>query len=753
MNNFKYHQVTENREIPTVEGEGSATLNRRMALFCFALAGAFLIALLIASTVLAEAPDASMGPKQPQVTGGQFTVNTINDDTISDAYLTLREAILLVNGGTGASGLNRPLNAGEINQISSCIISGGFINNGCGPGFSNTIIFQTGASTTILVLTPLPAITTDGTTIDGSPNTWHLAMASLGSGNGLFIASNHNTIQNLTISKSPSYGLRIDGDYNTISSFWVESAKWDGIVISGSNNTITGTSVGGYTTDTTCGNMQGNGQYGLHLMGGAASNRFEYGSVGCNTNGGVYIESTAGDSNVIGPKVNVGENQYLNHSQGNTGPGIIIDSNSNGVISTTVMNNTVGVRIGGSYNTIGGSVIDTNSGDGIYLHNNAGFNRIGLTGLLGPQLGNAILNNSGWGVNMFGAQVNNTYIAANRIGSKMTNLTSSGNALGGVRVFGGHDNQVGDNNHWFDWNYIVANGGDGILISNGAYDNGVNHNIIGMSSYSNSGNGITVDSGSYNTTIGGTADWLKNNIEKNDGNGIAINGSTTTSNTITGDLTSFNSQNGVLIDGAPHNTITSIYDQDNLKNGILITNTAQFNLVSGGRSEYNGLNGIQLGGVNTYINIISGTIIDNNTVNGIDERDGALSNQWSHLNMGQNGAKGIDLHWVPAITPIIMSVSGNGVITIASGMAIPSIGFPDIAFVEVYASTLSQSGNPEGRSYLGTAAVMPNGVWWLSLPSGAGLCITAFESHGFYGTYSGEFSQNTCRVFMPFAKK
>jgi hypothetical protein len=711
------------------------------------IAAAIILTFCGFTTAYASAP----APNAPQVAGGQFTVNTTNDNTTFDSYLTLREAILLVNGGTGAGGLNRALSTSEQNLAHDCIFNLGRITSGCGPGYANTIVFLSSLSpSSIALLTPLPPITTTGTTIDGSGLGPTIAMGSVAGGGGLVVTSDSNTIKNVNMGNSAAFSLRIDGNNNTVSGVTVYTSKLDNVLINGNNNVLTGTWVGSSAEANAC--VAGsNVKYGIHLQNGASNNVIEYGGVACNTNGGIYVDGSAGNSNVIGPNVLVGVSKYLAHNLSNSGPGVTLDSNWSQVLSTTLMYNTDGIRVGGSFNVIGGSVIRKNSGDGIYLYGFASYNRIGMAGILGPQLGNGIGSNSGWGIDMFGNTVSYNWILDNMIGSKLTNLVSDGNTLGGVRIYAGHDNQLGDNLHLYGWNYIVANSGDGVLITTGAHNNSVNHNLIGQYNYSNSGDGIAIDNGAHDNTIGGLSDWLKNDEEDNAGNGIALYGTATTTNTIAGDLTAYNSQNGVLLDGARINSITNIYDQNNLRNGILITGSALLNMVNGGRSEYNQSNGIELGGA-TYFNVISGTIIGFNTVNGIDERDGASGNQWTKLNMHDDGQKGIDTHLGVPSPVQITSVFANGVITIAHGTASPSTLLVS-TIVEIYVAAPNASGNPEGRTYLVTAPVDTAGNWAQVLPPGSGVCLTAFQTESYFASTSGEFSPETCRSMLPFVTR
>jgi len=81
--------------------------NTRRTGFCIGLAIACCVALAHGTTTQAGAPS----PAKPQTAGCNFIVNSAGDDTTSNSTLTLREALLLVAGGTDATGLNRPLSS------------------------------------------------------------------------------------------------------------------------------------------------------------------------------------------------------------------------------------------------------------------------------------------------------------------------------------------------------------------------------------------------------------------------------------------------------------------------------------------------------------------------------------------------------------------------------------------------------------------------------------------------------------------
>ena len=98
-------------------------------------------------------------------------VNTTTDSNNSDSFISLREALLLVNGGTGGNGLRtglgRALSAGELGQI-----VGGVITT---TGVAANIVFTDlpGLSTITLAggtgnaNESLPPILTSGVVIDG----------------------------------------------------------------------------------------------------------------------------------------------------------------------------------------------------------------------------------------------------------------------------------------------------------------------------------------------------------------------------------------------------------------------------------------------------------------------------------------------------------------------------------------------------------------------------------------------------------
>jgi hypothetical protein len=103
---------------------------------------------------------------QPTRASSAFVVNTQLDFVGDDGYLSLREAILVANGG-GAYSCG--WSTEEMSQMIGCTWDPetNCISGGCGPGIADTIIFNTQIHQ-INLYAGLPALTDNGTWIDGS---------------------------------------------------------------------------------------------------------------------------------------------------------------------------------------------------------------------------------------------------------------------------------------------------------------------------------------------------------------------------------------------------------------------------------------------------------------------------------------------------------------------------------------------------------------------------------------------------------
>lgn len=301
----------------------------------------------------------------PQTTGGTFVVSTYEDDN-SPAYdgLTLREAILIANGGTGADGLDRHINDQEKAQLQGCTFDGAInnwtITGGCGKGFTDTIQFNIPSVHPIKWATTPPAVT-EPTIIDAfSQPGAHANTAKKGD----------NAVRKILLDANNSYGFYLKGGYSTIRGF-----------------EITHFMTGIYVTDVGNNHIEGNFIHGADLS--STGVQLHWGSF--NVVGGV----TPAARNVLSDAnygMRVEQWSSFNQVQGNL---IGTDLSGRHALGNTVMGieltNTTFNLIGGE-TASAGNVIAFNAGQGIRVEyassgNNIRHNSIFSNGTLGVDLG------------------------------------------------------------------------------------------------------------------------------------------------------------------------------------------------------------------------------------------------------------------------------------------------------------------------------------------------------------------------------
>lgn len=424
------------------------------------------------------------------------------------------------------------------------------------PGYG----LRTAGVWTIQPLTPLPDLLDGGALIDGltqtanqgdtNPNGAEIEIygANISSAEALFnVRSNGNTIQGLTIDGAlvgadpqPGIGVNIDlvasGNtvaYNYIgldSTGEIAQPTGVGIVISGAaHDNLVDANV-----------ISGNAWYGIGITGaGTDNNQVRRNYIGLSSWGsnvlpngqaGILVQSGAA-SNVIG-----GQESYRNMISGNTQDGVVLDA----AAGTQVTFNYVGVGLDGTGDMgNGGNGVSVAGGSqGNFVNNNviAGNNRHGVwidgSGTTGNYVsgnvigadasattgivngwhgvaiydgasGNAVLGNlvasSGWsGVAIIGSNSNTVH--GNSIGTNAAGAAGLGNGYHGV-VTNGIDNII-------EFNTIAYNGlstaSNGVQIGDPtALDNRVTRNSI----YANGNKGIALVNGGNNNmatpTIGG----------------------------------------------------------------------------------------------------------------------------------------------------------------------------------------------------------------------------------------------------------
>jgi hypothetical protein len=265
---------------------------------------------------------------------GVFTVNGTADGTAKDGILTLREALLLANGGTGPSGLGRPLSLGEKAQTYGCTFIGGgndwSIFDGCGVGVRDRIEFGLQACPCLLLPTAALPPTTEPLVIDG-------------------FSQKGSAANTADVGSNAVYGIVLDG-LNA-------GAGANGLTVTGGNTFIEGLAIVGFGGDgialTTNGDDVLSGNL-ITLSGGD----------------GVSVGSPA---NEIGLDYVAGRNVInLNGANGvRIGVGMVANRIANNLIGTgadgagDAGNALAGVSVGGTNNLLANNVIAHNIGDGI----------------------------------------------------------------------------------------------------------------------------------------------------------------------------------------------------------------------------------------------------------------------------------------------------------------------------------------------------------------------------------------------------
>lgn len=285
-----------------------------------------------------------------------------------------------------------------------------FAANSC--PHSNTIAFDVAGCEgvcTILPDGPLPALTDDGTTIDGTTQTIHRGDSNL-TGPEIEVDGTKAGIV---------AGFRIESANNVIKGLVINRFVAQGILLSGSGafgNVFSGNYVG---TDAAGASDLGNGREGVRIAGGARDN--------------VIGGTTSGERNVIS-------------GNGLSGVGI------SGAHDNLVIGNYIGTDASGA-------VALANGRSGVLISSGAQGNVVGGTA---SGEGNVISGNSSKGVYIYASGTTSNTVSGNYIGADATGAAALGNRQGGVYIGepigGAQANTIGPDN------VIAHNGGSGILV-------------------------------------------------------------------------------------------------------------------------------------------------------------------------------------------------------------------------------------------------------------------------------------------------
>jgi hypothetical protein len=503
------------------------------------LVASLVLSTLAASVMVAEA----QGPKPgilraPSTVGGTFTVNGSGDLNSANGLLSLREAILLANGGTGGDGTNtglgRALTDGEKAQLSGCTTIGTTdnwtITGGCGAAITDTIVFDLSVGVTItLGTTSIPVINdTAPTIIDGTGISPTIdASGVTGSHNGLHISSSNNVIDRIGIAYASLSDFYVAGDNTTLSNIWAWNAGTNGIYLATANNSFIDSAViGVHEPDVANCTGNGNAADGVFVNGGA-SNTVTNSVINCNSGNGITIDN--GASGTIMPDNFIGtERGGVPLNLGNGGNGILIQNGSHNNTVGSLSNSYAdhfqiyynaldGVVISGTNtttNTVFAGDIYYNGVNGIRIANGAHNNIIGNTSGFETAVG----YNSQNGALVSGGAHDNiilgaTYIFLNtRNGIELAGSGTTGNVISGTlnlsSVFsntldGINERNSADHNQWTRLS-VFGNGGLGIDKNAGTDDaNNITPPFPVITSIIVNGSTITV-TGTATPSTGGT---------------------------------------------------------------------------------------------------------------------------------------------------------------------------------------------------------------------------------------------------------
>ena len=711
-------------------------------------------------------------PEAP-ASGGTITVNSAGDTATPGTTLTLREALLIARGGTGAAkGLGRALTTGEKGQLIGCTIDGSnFIIGGCGAGFSDTIYFNLSLAATIMPGTPLPLIDDSApTVIDGVGVFPIINASSVGPlHNGLFVASDGNTVQNLEVNAAPNDDFHVDGKNNLLHNVWALSAGRYGAYLGASNNEVDASLVG-VNNGPTC---FGNSSAGIYIEAAATGNIVQNRAISCNGTGVIVGNLGGAGSNTIGPNNVIGTDSSAAIDVGNGGNGLFIDSDSNVVFSNTIaFNHGSGIDIARGMNSLTGNTVISNTGSGLLLHGVAHSNYIGCSApFCFPVGGNRFSANLRYGIELTGTAVAVNYAAGNLIGTTASGFAAQGNVLGGLLVDGAHDNFVGTANAGL--NNISGNFGNGVTLDHGANNTTLSNNCIGERCTSNGfgpmpngGRGVVIQGGAHDNTVGQSNNpSYVNEIYGNHLLGILIDGSGATLNTISRNRIHQNLLDGIHLSNGANNTLigqtdyadfNSVYDN---RSGLVLTSGAHDNHIGFNAFDMNVRHGVILSGTGTTGNVISLTMIFNNLLDGINEGAAADNNVWTHISTYNNSGLGIDKNalddannTISSPFPVITAVSFSGSHVTITGTASAFNPIFDTVNVELYKVAPDPSGFGEGKTFVVSTTAFGSGQWSVTVVAASAGCYTAFQTQvdtSLGVSRSSEFGPNSCRVFLP----
>ncbi len=546
------------------------------------------------------------------------------------------------------------------------------------------------------------------------------------------------------------YGVYfLGGSNNTLSGSVVSANSGNGVQINDSSGDVLtgdfiGTDVSGMRQVDAFGNPLGNSYDGVAIFGGSTYNSITDSVIGNNgraDGAGVELNETGTDYNTIAGDF-IGINAKSTYALPNYN-GVEIDggasSNTIGAVTSGTPsdvisgNNWDGVHIvdslggtGGNptqYNVVEGDYIGVtadgtaslgNAQSGVAIYDGASGNTIGGVGgiadlcVTGP--GNLISGNGSNGVYISDSTTNDNLVVGDSIGTNAAGNQALANGTGVCITNGANLNTIGGTiTGGNPCNVIAGNDSDGVHIVNGAVENQVAGNYIGVNvsgqgALGNGASGVAIFAGAYGNIVG-----------------VAPNGNGS------GNVISGNGQNGVYIsDSETH--LNDVFGNDigtddtgsySLPNGtgVLIQNGAADNLIGGTTPGER--------------NVISG-----NSGNGVQIQNGAFDNtvEGDYIGLGLavrfgstadvgNGASGVCINGGAFGNTIGGTASGAGNVISGNNQN------------GVYISDQGTNGNLVAGDYIGT-----NAAGLVAVPNGTGVFL---NNNAAYNTIGATTSPGT----------
>lgn len=634
-------------------------------------------------------------------------------------------------------------------------------------------------------------------------------------GYGVYVSDSgtvHNTVQRNSIGVSGTLNISntLDGvivrvnatDNVVLSNIIADNAGYGVLAQNGADSTIIAFNVIGIETTSGGAQLAGctfhNGQGGIRISGSSGNSVYNN-TVGCSGLDGISVAGVAASSNALFDN-HVGVTIWGGRvPNAQAGIAVLSGAHDNWIGLANVgnvigANGTWGVYVGTAgtttntviMNSIGivGTTNISNTYDGVIVTAGAAANRV---------MSNTIAYNAGKGVVLTGAGTSRNVLQSNTIRL---------NGSAGVVIDGGATNNViGPGGPRSAGNVISANAADGVYIGgattvyNSVYGNYIGTNAAGNAADPNGQTGVVLDAGTSGNAIGSLS-AERNVIAGNAWAGVAIvNGAhdnfvqfndigtnrdfpVSAAETLVparpagGGSSSYlhlpNGNDGVYIGGAFTNTIGGYAGGSPAPNFIHYNTWSGIYLLSGSHHNVIGLNNIQansfygviLDGGNTAYNTITRTLIYQNGLDGIAERNSAGFNVWTEVGVNDNGGLGIDKNayndgFNIVDTPNLFIDSINRTTGVVHGHADASV--LGTVKIELYRVSPDPSGYGEGGVFLGSTTTDVSGNWTITDPSPLPVsgCYTALvtESQLVIPFTSSEFSANTCRTFLPFALK